>query len=261
MKTMVNGAASVEQVPTSTSSDAGIQKDPALKALVDKLKPTAVKDRSHDLEEVRNSNANGELRDDPGVGKEKPVNHREDEAGDKIRDKDRDRQRLRESRDSGRGYDAERERARGRDRDRERRDREREREERENTKERDYRRKERGRDVGESEIPLPIFEGIGLSWKGHVAFDSRLMILSTGSEASHVKPGSTGELQRGCFFVGCEDIEFGCGSPSFLFIRDLTMSSAAPVPPVVVVVVVVVVVCIYLRAAVFSSGGFLSSRG
>lgn len=151
MKTMVNGSASVEQVPTTTSSDAGIQNEPALKAPVDKSKATAVKDRSHDLEEVRNSNANGELRDDPGVGKEKPVNHREEEAGDKTRDKDRDRQRPRESRDSGRGYDAERERARGRDRDRERRDREREREERENTKERDYRRKERGRGVGHAE--------------------------------------------------------------------------------------------------------------
>lgn len=151
MKSMVNGAPSVEQVPTTTSSDAGIQKDPVQKAPVDNSKSTAVKDRSHDLEEVRNSNANGELRDDPGVGKEKPVNHREEEAGDKIKDKDRDRQRLRESRDSGRGYDAERERARGRDRDRERRDREREREERENTKEREYRRKERSRDVGHAE--------------------------------------------------------------------------------------------------------------
>jgi hypothetical protein len=163
MKSMVNGAPSVEQVPTTTSSDAGIQKDPVQKAPVDNSKSTAVKDRSHDLEEVRNSNANGELRDDPGVGKEKPVNHREEEAGDKIKDKDRDRQRLRESRDSGRGYDAERERARGRDRDRERRDREREREERENTKEREYRRKERSRDVGECGNALPISEDINLT--------------------------------------------------------------------------------------------------
>lgn len=151
---MVNGSTS-EQVPTTTCSDAGIQKEPALKTPVDNLKPTAIKDRSHDIDEVQNSNANGELRDDPGVGKEKPVHHREDEAGDKIRDKDMYRQRLHESRDSGRGHDAERERARGRNRDRERRDKEREREEREIAKDRDYRRKERSRDTGEFEIPGP----------------------------------------------------------------------------------------------------------
>jgi len=152
IKTMVNGAASVEQVPISTSSDAGIQKEPALKTTVDKLKPRIVKDRIHDLDQIRNPNANGELRDDPGVGKEKLVHHTEEESGDKIRDKDRDRQRLRESRESGRDYDAERERARGRDRDRERREKEREREERQKTKERDYRRKERSRDIGELNI-------------------------------------------------------------------------------------------------------------
>lgn len=145
---MVNGAASVEQVPTTASSDAGVQKEPALKTTVDKLKPRLVKDRNHDLDQVRNPNANGELRDDPGVGKEKLVHHTEDEAGDKDRDKDRDRQRLRESRDSGRDYDAEREQTRGRDRDRERRGKERECEEREKM-ERDYRRKERSRDIGE----------------------------------------------------------------------------------------------------------------
>lgn len=145
---MVNGGTS-EQVPTTTSSDAGIQKEPALKTPVDNLKSTAVKDRSHNIDEVQNSIANGEVRDDPGVGKEKIVHHREGEAGDKIRDKDMYRQRLHEPRDSGRGHDAERERARGRNRDRDRRDKERERDERENTKERDYRRKERSRDTGE----------------------------------------------------------------------------------------------------------------
>jgi hypothetical protein len=150
IKTMVNGGTS-EQVPTTTSSDAGIQKEPALKTPVDNLKSTAVKDRSHNIDEVQNSIANGEVRDDPGVGKEKIVHHREGEAGDKIRDKDMYRQRLHEPRDSGRGHDAERERARGRNRDRDRRDKERERDERENTKERDYRRKERSRDTGHAE--------------------------------------------------------------------------------------------------------------
>lgn len=150
IKTMVNGSTS-EQVPITTSSDAGIQKEPALKTPVDNLKSTAVKDRSHNIDEVQNSIANGEVRDDPGVGKEKIVHHREGEAGDKIRDKDMYRQRLHEPRDSGRGHDAERERARGRNRDRDRRDKERERDERENTKERDYRRKERSRDTGHAE--------------------------------------------------------------------------------------------------------------
>lgn len=136
-----------------TSSDAGIQKEPVLKGSVDRLKPTLVKDGSKDTEEGQVSTTNGALRDDPVVAKEKSANYIEDEAGDKNRDKDRERQKPREFRDGGRDWDAEREpersRARGRDRDRERRDKEREREERENAKERDYRRKERSRDLGE----------------------------------------------------------------------------------------------------------------
>ncbi|XP_024385274.1 cyclin-L1-1 isoform X3 [Physcomitrium patens] len=151
IRTMVNGAVSVEQVPTIVSSDAGAQKGPAFKTPVDNLKPEIVKDRSHDLDEVRNPNANGDSRDDPGVGKEKPFNHIEDEGRDKSRDKDRSRSRLRESRDIARDHDAERERARVRDRDRERRDKERERDERESTKGRGYSRKERGRDIGHAQ--------------------------------------------------------------------------------------------------------------
>jgi hypothetical protein len=153
IKTIANGATPVEPVQTMTSSDAGIQKEPVLKGSVDRLKPTLVKDGSKDTEEGQVSTTNGALRDDPVVGKEKSANYIEDEAGDKNRDKDRERQKPREFRDGGRDWDAEREpersRARGRDRDRERRDKEREREERENAKERDYRRKERSRDLGE----------------------------------------------------------------------------------------------------------------
>nr|XP_024396544.1 cyclin-L1-1-like isoform X3 [Physcomitrium patens]PNR39960.1 hypothetical protein PHYPA_020240 [Physcomitrium patens] len=151
IKSIVNGAAFVKELPTTTSSDAGIPKEVPLKTPLDNLKPRVVKDRSHDLDVVRNPDGNGELRDDPGAGKEKPIKHTENELGDRIKDKDRDRLRLRESRDSGRDYNVERERARGRDRDRERREKEREREERESTKERDYRRKERSRDVDHAE--------------------------------------------------------------------------------------------------------------
>lgn len=154
IKSMVNGAAPVDQVVTTSNADVGSLKDSTSQRPIEKLKPLAVKDGRKDLEEVRVSKANGELRDDPTAGLEKPVSHIEDEAGTKSRDKERERPKLRESRDSGRDWDVDREtersRARARERDRERlREKEWEREEREIAKEREYRRKERGRDLGE----------------------------------------------------------------------------------------------------------------
>jgi uncharacterized protein with WD repeat len=152
LKRVTNGAAPVLQVQTTSSLDGGLAKDPTFVEASNNTKSSTVKGGRKDLEEVRGSASNGELRGDSLSGKEKPANYLEDGAGDRSREKERDRSKLRK-RESGRDLDAERERdrirMRERDQDRERlREKAKERE-RESGRGKEYRHKERSRDLGE----------------------------------------------------------------------------------------------------------------
>ncbi|CAM6038183.1 unnamed protein product [Sphagnum compactum] len=150
LKRVTNGAAPVLQVQTTSSLDGGVAKDPTFVEASNNTKSSTVKGGRKDLEEVRGSTSNGELRGDSLSGKEKPANYLEDGAGDRSREKERDRSKLRK-RESGRELDAERERdrirMRERDQDRERlREKAKERE-RESGRGKEYRHKERSRDL------------------------------------------------------------------------------------------------------------------
>jgi hypothetical protein len=152
VKKMTNGAAPVHQVLTTLSSDGGVAKDPTFIEDSNRTKSSTMKNGRKDLEEVRGSTSNGELRGDALSGKEKPANHLEDGAGHRSRGEEWDRSKL-HKREIDRDLDAERERdrsrLRGREQDRERlREKEKERG-RESGKGKEYRHKERSRDLGE----------------------------------------------------------------------------------------------------------------
>ncbi|CAK9213791.1 unnamed protein product [Sphagnum troendelagicum] len=150
VKKMTNGAAPVHQVLTTLSSDGGVAKDPTFIEDSNRTKSSTMKNGRKDLEEVRGSTSNGELRGDALSGKEKPANHLEDGAGHRSREEEWDRSKL-HKREIDRDLDAERERdrsrLRGREQDRERlREKDKERG-RESGKGKEYRHKERSRDL------------------------------------------------------------------------------------------------------------------
>jgi hypothetical protein len=62
--------------------------------------------------------------------------------------------------------------------------------------------------------------------RGFGAFDERLINLPTGSKASRVKPVVLGSLNA-VFLLVARHVESICGSPSFLFARDVSFLGRA----------------------------------